>query len=141
MPSACYRQGRRNNPSWICKPCRSSEETLWRVARVWRLRRLLHATDRNVRWCCFSHCKSESLVEESSACHQTNENRYSSPSVLLEPEAVTAHMQRIGGAHATHILGHKQALIIHSSLISIKHSRAADRDDAHAVHRWRTCDA
>ena len=79
-------------------------------------------------------------MDESSACHQTHENRYSSPSVLLEPEAVTAHMQRIGGAHATHILGHKQAPT-HQILISFKHSKAADRDDTHAVHRWRTCDA
>ena len=34
MPSACYRMGSRKNPSWICRPCRNSEETLWRVARA-----------------------------------------------------------------------------------------------------------
>ena len=70
-----------------------------------------------------------------SACHQPNENRYSSPSLFLDPEAVTAHMPRIGGAHATHILARKKAPTGHQILISIKHSRAADRDDAHAVHR------
>jgi hypothetical protein len=34
MPSACYRNGSRKSPSWICRPCRNSEETLRRVARA-----------------------------------------------------------------------------------------------------------
>ena len=34
MPSACHRMGSRKNPSWICRSCRNSEETLWRVARA-----------------------------------------------------------------------------------------------------------
>ena len=34
MPSACHRNGSRKSPSWICRPCRNSEESLRRVARA-----------------------------------------------------------------------------------------------------------